>query len=196
MLQSVLSHNVIDYIADEEKIRTLEKDLFYFITILTFSFFLCVSNSFIWYYFNIIGYNVSNTLSLAIFYKSLKHPFISEKKFSSAKIINFSQVDAQRMSDIGIQIINAVFYAPLQIAIGFTLLYIYIGISFLVGIGIMIVLFFVTMIFTKIAAKGNDDLLKAKDARMKVAEEILHIIKFIKINVLEKHFYNKINSKR
>lgn len=73
------------------------------------------------------------------------------------------------MSDIGIQIINAVFYAPLQIAIGFTLLYLYIGISFLVGIGIMIVLFFVTMIFTKIAAKGNDDLLKAKDARMKVA---------------------------
>jgi hypothetical protein len=53
-----------------------------------------------------------------------------------------------------------------------------------------------TMIFTKIAATNNDFLLKAKDARMKVGEEILQIIKFIKINALEKYFFKKINKKR
>lgn len=31
---------------------------------------------------------------------------------------------------------------------------------------------------------------------MKVAEEIVQIIKFIKINALEKYFFNKLNKKR
>jgi ATP-binding cassette subfamily C (CFTR/MRP) protein 1 len=38
--------------------------------------------------------------------------------------------------------------------------------------------------------------LKAKDARMKAAEEALQIMKFIKVNALEKFFFKKVNRQR
>lgn len=70
------------------------------------------------------------------------------------------------MTSLGFQLICLI-VVPFQIIIGLTLLYTYIGVSFLVGTGVMIALMLCTLIFSKIAASGNDKLLKAKDARMK-----------------------------
>lgn len=87
------------------------------------------------------------------------------------------------MTYMGFQLV-ALLYTPIQIIIGLVLLYIYIGISFLAGMGVMIVLMLFTLVFSKVVSKNNDKLLKAKDARMKITEEILQIIKYIKINAL------------
>lgn len=84
---------------------------------------------------------------------------------------------------MGFQLV-ALLYTPIQIIIGLVLLYMYIGISFLAGMGVMIVLMLFTLVFSKVVSKNNDKLLKAKDARMKITEEILQIIKYIKINAL------------
>ena len=62
----------------------------------------------------------------------------------------------------------AVLYTPIQIIFSLFLLYIYIGPSFFVGMGVMILLMLSTLILSKIAVKSNDKLLKAKDERMKV----------------------------
>lgn len=64
-------------------------------------------------------------------------------------------MDAQRLTYLGFQMV-AILYTPLQIIVGLTLLYLYIGISFLVGLGVMILLMCCTLIFTKIATTGND----------------------------------------
>jgi len=96
---------------------------------------------------------------------------------------------------MGFQLISLLI-VPFQIITGFILLYNYIGVSFLVLLGVMIILMLLTLVFTKIAATGNDKLLKAKDARMKATEEMLQIIKYIKVNALEKYFFRKINQKR
>lgn len=87
------------------------------------------------------------------------------------------------MTYMGFQLV-ALLYTPIQIIIGLVLLYMYIGISFLAGMGVMIVLMLFTLVFSKVVSKNNDKLLKAKDARMKITEEILQIIKYIKINAL------------
>ena len=60
----------------------------------------------------------------------------------------------------------------------------------------MILMVAITITISKIQGKLNDDLLKAKDARMKVTEEIVQIIKFIKINAQQKYFFQKLNKKR
>lgn len=65
---------------------------------------------------------------------------------------------------------GALIYTPVQIIIALILLYLYIGISFLVGLGVMILLMCFTLFFSKIATTYNDELLKAKDIRMKVTE--------------------------
>ena len=123
---------------------------------------MALDTSYLFFYFGVLGFNLSNTLSLLVFNKALKHPLITEKRFTIADIINYSQVDAQRMTYMGFQMV-ALFFTPVQIAIGLYLLYVYIGPSFLVGTGVMFLLMIFTLFFSKVASKYNDKLLKAKD---------------------------------
>lgn len=59
------------------------------------------------------------------------------------------------MTYMGFQMI-AILYTPIQIIIGLALLYYYIGVSFLVGMGVMFVLMLFTLVFSKIAATSNN----------------------------------------
>lgn len=64
------------------------------------------------------------------------------------------------------------------------MLYYYVGISFVAGLAGLVVLVFVSAILTKLSATANEQLLEAKDARMKTTEETLQIIKYVKVNAL------------
>lgn len=75
MYQPILSHDVIDYISSDD--RTLKTGLLYFFAIFFINLFLAVVQTFIWYYFGVLGFNLSNTLSLLIYEKALKHPLIT-----------------------------------------------------------------------------------------------------------------------
>ena len=147
------------------------------------------------YIFGKFGFNLTNTLSLMIYSKAIKHPLLTEKHYSAAEIVNYSQVDAQRMTNIGYQL-SAVVFGPIQIAIGLVLLYLNIGVSFLVGLGVMALMILLTLIFTHVAATINDALLEVKDERMQLTQEILEIIKFIKVSAQEKYFFQKLDQKR
>ena len=71
------------------------------------------------------------------------------------------------MTYMGYQL-TAIIFTPFQIVVALILLYMYIGYVTFVGVGIMIIMMLFTLVFTKFAASANDELLKAKDARMKV----------------------------
>ena len=79
--------------------------MLYFFVMFGLNLFMSILQTFMWYFFAILGYNLSNTMSLLIFDKALKHPLISEKKFTIANIINYSQVDAQRLTYMGFQMV-------------------------------------------------------------------------------------------
>jgi ABC-type bacteriocin/lantibiotic exporter with double-glycine peptidase domain len=130
-----------------------------------------------------------------IFEKSLKHPILCLKKYTVSEVINYSQVDAQRMTYMGYQL-SAILFTPLQVTIGIWLMYNFIGISFLSGTAVMILTICLTFFSSRFSKRANEDVLKAKDARMKVTDEIFNIIRFIKINAFEKYFFNKLNTKR
>lgn len=166
-----------------------------FICVLMLTFLKLIVNSHVFYTFTILGYNLSNSLSLLIYEKSLKHPVLCLKKYSVSEIINYSQVDAQRMTYMGFQLTSLLF-SPIMVFVGLWLMYNFIGISFLSGIAVMIATISLTFLFSKIIGKANQEVLKAKDERMKVTQEIFNIIRFIKINAFEKYFWQKLNSKR
>lgn len=75
MYMPILSHDVIDYIAEGD--RTVGKGLAYFFAIFGIALFLSITQTFFFYYFGILGYNLSNTFSLLIYNKALKHPLIT-----------------------------------------------------------------------------------------------------------------------
>lgn len=165
MYTPILTHDIISYISDKD--RVFETSLYFFLTILSIKFIMCLSQSFLYYYFTVLGFNISNTLSLMIYKKALDHPLITEKEFTISDIINYSQVDAQRMTYMGFQL-TALIFTPFQIVVGLIMLYNYIGVVTFVGVGVMVFIIAFTLVFTKIAANANDKLLKAKDGRMKI----------------------------
>lgn len=79
-----------------------------------------------------------------------------------SEIINYSQVDAQRMTNMGTQLTSALF-TPLQIVIGVALMYNYIGVSFVSGMAAMIFMIGLTFYVAKRISKVNEVTLKAKD---------------------------------
>jgi len=63
-------------------------------------------------------------------------------------------VDAQRMTYMGFQL-TALIFAPIQVLIGLWLMYSFIGISFLSGVGVILVTIGFTFVFSKISIKAN-----------------------------------------
>ncbi len=76
------------------------------------------------------------------------------KKYSVSEIINYSQVDAQRMTYMGFQL-TALIFTPIQVVVGLWLMYNFIGVSFLSGVGVMILTILMTFVCAKISIKAN-----------------------------------------
>lgn len=66
------------------------------------------------------------------------------------------------MTYMGYQL-TALIFAPIQVLIGLWLMYSFIGISFLSGIGVMVLTLGLTILLSKIAVRLNENVLKAKD---------------------------------
>jgi len=67
-------------------------------------------------------------------------------------------------------------------------MYIFIGISFLSGVVMMVIMIGLTYFVSKVTVNYNKDVLKAKDKRMKATQQMLNSIRFIKIHGLEEVF--------
>jgi hypothetical protein len=73
------------------------------------------------------------------------------------------------MTAMGFQL-SALLFTPFEVLIGIWLMYSFIGISFISGFGIIALTILFTYMLRKISIKINDELLKAKDSRMKITE--------------------------
>ena len=104
-------------------------------------------------------------------------------------------MDAERLVMIGGHM-SALLFGPVQIVIGLIMMFLIARVALLTSVVIIIVILVVSYFLSKINAKLNQELLKAKDERMKATEEMLDIIRFIKITAIEKFFFNKVNDKR
>ena len=72
-----------------------------FVLILSLQIVKSVSDANMSYRVSKLGVNITNGLTLMIFDKALKYPSIAEKRFSESDIVNYSQVDAERMASGG-----------------------------------------------------------------------------------------------
>jgi hypothetical protein len=60
--------------------------------------------------------------------------------------------------------------APLQIIAGLFIMYNFIGVSFVSGVGVMVLMIVCTFFSSKRTVKYNEQVLKAKDERMNVTQ--------------------------
>ena len=64
--------------------------------------------------------------------------------------------------------LSALIYGPLQILFSFFMMYYYIGLSCISGISLVLLMLVINHVFIKKMDKYNDEVMKAKDERMKV----------------------------
>ena len=82
MYAPVITDQIINYIEEDSSSRELQKGVTLFIGVILLTFFKILSQCHVLYKFGIIGFNLSNTLSLLLYEKSLKHPVLCLKKYS------------------------------------------------------------------------------------------------------------------
>lgn len=132
---------------------------------------------------NEFGTNLVNITNMMIFNKSLNYPIISSKKFKQADIINYCQIDADNLKYLAQRLIYF-FFGVVEIVVGLLLLYVFIGILFLIPLVTMIVINMISFSIGKKTIHYDMKILQKKDDRMNATEQMLSIIRHIKINAL------------
>ncbi|NXG44336.1 MRP7 protein, partial [Psilopogon haemacephalus] len=131
----------------------------------------------------------------AIYHKALHVSSSSLTRFTVGEIVNFMSTDATRLLNFCTSF-HEVWSLPFQFAITLYLLYEQVGVAFLGGLSLTLLLVPINKIIATRIVMNNQEMLKHKDARVKLMTEFLSGIRVIKFYTWEKHFSTKINACR
>lgn len=145
------------------------------------SFFYNLTYTNVKYLFKVLGINVSTHLNLLIYYKSLKYSLASNKKFAQSDIISYSQIDTDNMMYIGSKLAYFIF-GIVEILTGFALLYWFVGLTFIAGFVVLVLITVITFVISSCNIHLTDQVLQKKDERLSATEQLLNIMRFVKQN--------------
>ncbi|ETW02811.1 hypothetical protein H310_05296 [Aphanomyces invadans] len=144
-------------------------------------FFLCFET----------GLRFRSAIVTAVYQKSLVLAASARAKKSTGEITNLMSVDAQRLQEIT-NYLHAIWYALFQIGISSYLLYLQLGVSFLAGVIVMLLIIPATAAISQYMRTLQRALMTVKDERVKVVYEVLSGIKVIKLQAWENSFTNRV----
>ena len=114
---------------------------------------------------------------------------------NSGEIYNFVQIDSYKLNKLIINIPN-LFSIPLLLVVYNYLLYKYIGISFVIGVVVMIIFLIINYYYRTQFSKYLKLHMKKSDLRMKVTTEMINNLKVIKLNGWDDVALSKIQEAR
>lgn len=198
LLSPYLVNRIIDYIENKESgdnPPTFKSALIYVgLLVATQALFYLISEH-LEYYQKMIGVKSSNALVAMIYRKQLKISSATNKRFSQGEVVNFVQVDAQKMQRNSDNLVYMTRY-PLVIIVCFTFLFNYIGFSFLAGVAIFAIAFGINIILTRISARLQKRYMECQDDRLNTTTESLNNIKMLKLYSWTDKFEATIEKKR
>ncbi|NXI60347.1 MRP7 protein, partial [Chloroceryle aenea] len=131
----------------------------------------------------------------AIYRKALCVGSTSLNRFTVGEIVNFMSTDTSRLVNFCLSL-HEVWSLPFQFAITLYLLYQQVGIAFLGGLALALLLVPINKVIANCIMMNNQEMLKQKDTRVKLMTEFLCGIRVIKFYAWEKHFSTRINACR
>ncbi|XP_054162838.1 multidrug resistance-associated protein 1-like [Oppia nitens] len=143
----------------------------------------------------IIILRMRSCLTNAIYKKSLQLSSTGRKDFTIGEIVNLMAIDTSRIIDF-VQIINDTWSSPLQIAIAMYLLWQQLGVASLAGLGAMVLIMPINGYIIGKIRYVTSRLMKHKDKRIKLMNEILSGIKVLKLYAWESSFDEQVMTKR
>ncbi|XP_013781403.1 multidrug resistance-associated protein 1-like [Limulus polyphemus] len=142
-----------------------------------------------------IAMRIRSCVVSALYRKSLQLSNSARKNFTVGEIVNLMAVDTQRVMEF-IQIVNLLWSAPLQIGVCLWMLWQQLGVSTLGGLAVMILLFPVNGVITAKLRNLQIRMMKEKDKRIKLMNEILSGIKVLKLYAWEESFQEQVTKIR
>ncbi|NXO20870.1 MRP7 protein, partial [Cisticola juncidis] len=131
----------------------------------------------------------------AIYRKALRVSSTSLARFTVGEIVNFMSTDTDRLVNF-CHSFHELWSLPVQLAITLYLLYQQVGVAFLGGVALALLLVPINKIIANRIMANNERMLKHKDTRVKLMTEFLCGIRVIKFYAWEKHFSSRTNACR
>ncbi|XP_041468071.1 ATP-binding cassette sub-family C member 10-like [Lytechinus variegatus] len=142
-----------------------------------------------------IQIQVRAALITTVYRKSLSVSATTLSAFSTGQIVNFMSVDTGRIVNF-CNSFHAFWSLPFEVAVALYLLYRQVGVSFLAGLAFAILLMPFTKCLMEKIQKLNTEMMKQKDGRVKMMNEVLNGIRVIKFYAWERHFKRQIDGLR
>ena len=141
---------------------------------------------------SIVGFQTSVELNSIIFEKLLKEsPSGTQEKVAEGKIVNYFQIDSQKLGYALLQSPNLL-TIPIQIILQILLLFKYIGISGLAGVGTLIIFLGFNAFLEYLFQKLEIEFLKKKDERMKYTSETFNSLKILKLYAWDEEYFERV----
>ncbi|XP_050424570.1 ATP-binding cassette sub-family C member 10 isoform X2 [Adelges cooleyi] len=147
------------------------------------------------YQIHILGIKIRGTLVTMIYKKTLALNTVTLNNFSIGEVINFISTDTSNLVN-ACNSFHSLWSVPFQLVLVLFLLHQQLGLAFLSGVLISVLLIPVNKIIATNIGKFTGKLMNEKDKRVKLMSEIIRGIRVIKYNVWEKYFIEKISSCR
>ena len=143
----------------------------------------------------ILAIKAGNMLSALIYDKLLNTSSIYNGDLNEGQMINYLQVDIDHLGFVFF-FAPMTFVVPIQFVINFYMLFNFFGYTFIFGLMIFLILFFIAWIIQSLYISNQKILLKNKDKRMKITSSVLHKLKVLKLYVWEDEFFNRVEKER
>ncbi|CAG2107605.1 unnamed protein product [Medioppia subpectinata] len=147
------------------------------------------------YYSQLMRLKMRACISNTIYKKSLVLSTDGRKSFTIGEIVNLMAMDTHRVVEF-VWMVNMMWSMVLQISIAIYLLWLQLGVSTLVGVGILLCLMPINGVVATRLKILQTTLMKVKDKRVKLMNDILSGIRVWKMYAWEQSFNEKVMSLR
>ncbi|RLN87100.1 hypothetical protein BBJ28_00022786, partial [Nothophytophthora sp. Chile5] len=137
------------------------------------------------------GMRVRSAICTAVYGKSLVLSAAARQKKTTGEITNLMSIDAQRLQELS-TFINSVWFSVFQIVVACYLLWRQIGPATFAGVAVIILMLPVTAGISKLMRRLQLRLMKVKDERIKICNEVLAGMKVIKLQAWENSFTKRV----
>lgn len=161
--------------------------------VVNFTQSLCQNLNF--YHANNIGMKIKTALVASVYAKALVMSNEARRQFTTGSIVNLMSIDCQRLRTVTSQL-WVLSSAPVQISLAFYFLHAKLGVSFLVGIGVILLLIPLNIRIALTTRNYTTKQLALKDQRLKMTSEMLAGMKVIKLSAWEESFQTKVTEIR
>ncbi|WOL09935.1 ABC transporter C family member 5-like isoform X1 [Canna indica] len=144
---------------------------------------------------DILGMHVRSALTAMVYRKGLKLSSTSRQSHTSGEIVNYMAVDVQRVGDYS-WYLHDIWMLPLQIILAVAILYKSVGIATIATLVATIISIIVTIPLAKIQEEYQDNLMAAKDERMRKTSECLRNMRILKLQAWEDRYRLKLEEMR